>query len=126
MSDRWRRTTSVIIVATLSVIIGWDVVVSLNDQSGDTVSEVVNGWAHYSITIPIALGMVLGHWFIPLGKRTDEWPQWVFGALVVGLLTDLASWFMELLPYSSWMVAGTAVAGVLYGAIVWSLRRPDE
>lgn len=63
MSDRTK--TILILAAVTAVLIGWDVYVWQSPGSGDTISEVVLGWAKKTVVLPFAFGFLMGHLFWP-------------------------------------------------------------
>lgn len=65
MSKRTRKATVWIIIGTVVALILWDIFVAVEPEDGDTISEVVLGWARRSPAIPFAVGFLCGHLFWP-------------------------------------------------------------
>lgn len=63
-----KRITKVVMIATAALIILWDIYVAVEPTPGDTISEVLLGWAMQHPIIPFAIGVVCGHLFWPQGK----------------------------------------------------------
>lgn len=62
---RWpKKVTISILIAAALLLIGWDVYVAANKDSGDTISEVLL-WVSKHPVLPFALGVVMGHLFWP-------------------------------------------------------------
>jgi len=64
MSRAAKITLGVIIVCT-SVLIGWDIVVATNDESGDTISELMLAASYRYPGLGLAWGGLAGHLFWP-------------------------------------------------------------
>ena len=65
-----RQVTILLLVLGVAVWIGWDIVAAMNATAGDTISEVMLGWAKHSPIVPFTLGVVVGHLFWPQ-RRVD-------------------------------------------------------
>lgn len=63
MTDR-TKTILILAGATLGLV-AWDVYVWLSPGGGDTISEVVLGWAKKTVVVPFAFGVLMGHLFWP-------------------------------------------------------------
>jgi uncharacterized membrane protein len=57
--------TQFVLLACIVLLIGWDIVVAVNKIPGDTISEIVLGYARSSPIIPFAFGVLMGHLFWP-------------------------------------------------------------
>jgi hypothetical protein len=64
----WRKITGITMLVVTVGLIGWDLIVAFNGIDGDTISEIMKNYAHDYPIIPLAWGVVLGHWFWPLGS----------------------------------------------------------
>ena len=60
-----RTITISILAAVTLLLIAWDIYVATNKQKGDTISEVVLGFARRHPVIPFALGVLMGHLLWP-------------------------------------------------------------
>lgn len=63
MAEGKRKLTAYIFLAFLFGLIAWDIVVAVNDASGDTISEIVLSWAGRFCVVPFAAGGLMGHIF---------------------------------------------------------------
>lgn len=63
-----RRITTVLLLVTIAVLVGWDIYVAANEHSGDTISEIVLAVSLKRPAIPFAVGFVCGHLFWPQSK----------------------------------------------------------
>lgn len=68
MSKRTRSATKLVIVVTIALLIAWDIFVAAEPQDGDTISELVLGFALKHPVIPFAFGVLMGHFFWPQEK----------------------------------------------------------
>lgn len=57
----WRRITAIVIVAAVALLIGYDVLVAVTPEPGDTISEVLRDAMHAHPVIAFALGVLCGH-----------------------------------------------------------------
>jgi uncharacterized membrane protein len=55
--------TTIIMVATVVGLIGWDIYVAATPIRGDTISEIIRQAAYKHPMIPFTLGVLIGHWF---------------------------------------------------------------
>lgn len=58
-----RKVTISILLTITALLIGWDIYVALTPESGDTISEVVLGYAKQYTVVPFAFGVLCGHFF---------------------------------------------------------------
>jgi hypothetical protein len=65
MASRTRTATVWILIAITIVLIVWDIWVAVEPTDGDTISEVVLGWARRTPALPFAVGFLCGHLFWP-------------------------------------------------------------
>lgn len=66
MTDRTK--TILVLAVTVAALIGWDIYVWQSPGGGDTISEVVLGWAKKTVVLPFAFGVLMGHLFWPQRK----------------------------------------------------------
>lgn len=64
-----RRWTIAILIAVAALLIAWDVWIYVQPPGGDTISEIVHGWARKYTSVPFAFGVLMGHFFFPLYVR---------------------------------------------------------
>ena len=62
-----KKVTITILLVTAAILIGWDIYVAANKDSGDTISEIML-WVSSRPVIPFAFGVVMGHLFWPQYK----------------------------------------------------------
>lgn len=60
------RTTQVIVLATAALVV-YDIYAAATPEPGDTLSEVIARAAKKRSIIAVAAGVLIGHWFWPLG-----------------------------------------------------------
>ena len=61
MTTRW-WTITVLLSASAALIL-WDIYVAATPPGGDTISEIMLGWARKHPIVPFALGVLMGHLF---------------------------------------------------------------
>lgn len=64
-----KTTTIVVLAVTAAVLVGWDVYVATNDEPGDTISELVYAWSTDHLLVPVAFGVLVGHFFWPQRRK---------------------------------------------------------
>lgn len=85
------RTITIVLICVATVgLIAWDIVPALAEGSGDTISEVMLGWAWHHPWIPAASGVLCGHLFWPLRAKLDYLNRTAGGMLVYGVVFLLA------------------------------------
>ena len=120
--SRTGKITVAVIAAVLAVLIGWDIYVAVNDVGGDTISEIVLNTSYSHPSIPLALGIIVGHLVWPRERPLfwrKPWTALLAGAVAVVLFV-LESWF-------SWRIVPLAplLPGILLGHWLWPQRRPS-
>ena len=105
-----RRITIGLLGVALTSLVGWDIYVAANDVSGDTISEIVSAAAREFWTIPVAIGVVCGHWLWPLAKPRSTWVKVLTLSVLAGVTVgaDLAGHptVLPLLPFALGVVVG--------------------
>lgn len=67
----WPKWVTIgILIAVAVVLIGWDIYVAINDERGDTISEILL-WVGEHPILPFAFGVLMGHLFWPQYKRRE-------------------------------------------------------
>ena len=61
--SKTKRITVAVLVLSVALLIGWDLVVICNETPGDTISEMLYSAARRWPIIPLCVGMILGHIF---------------------------------------------------------------
>ena len=109
--------TSVIIAVVSILIIVFDIWLATNDTPGDTISDVVLGWAYKVSIVPYLAGMLMGHLFIPR-KNTISMKHITRISILGGiglstLLLMFISWYHPSIPL---------IVGIATGAIFWAQK----
>ena len=61
-----------ILVAAALALVAYDICAAATPEEGDTISEVIAGAARKRPVIALGLGVILGHWFWPLGCSIEN------------------------------------------------------
>ena len=90
----WRIGSLIATAVGLAVIIGWDLIVANNPWRADTVSEITLWAALRSLTVPGALGYVMGHLTWPAAARRPVWLVLAAGGALLATLValDVLTW----------------------------------
>jgi hypothetical protein len=67
--NKW-ITIGILVVVT-ALLIGWDIWVAVNNEEGDTISEILL-WVGEHPVLPFAFGVLMGHLFWPQRKEKKE------------------------------------------------------
>ena len=72
-----RKITIAILITVTLALIGWDIYVYVEpfEGSGDTISEVIADYDRRFPIIRFAFGVLIGHWFWPMGRGVDDKPE---------------------------------------------------
>lgn len=112
-----KRVTVGLLIAVIAALIGWDIYVASNGVRGDTISEITLAFSRKVITLPLALGVVVGHLLWPTTKPR---PGWMSASIlvavgVIGIVVDVVghSQVMPALPFA---------IGALIGHFGWGQR----
>ncbi len=62
----WRWWVIIALVIALVGLLAVEAVALGNREKGDTISEIVQGWAFRYPLLPLIVGILLGHFFWPL------------------------------------------------------------
>jgi hypothetical protein len=46
-----------------AALIGWDIWLAVDDKPGNTISEIIRRYSRKYLFIPVAIGVLIGHWF---------------------------------------------------------------
>lgn len=120
------------IVALLSIVAGlifYDICLAANKVSGDTISEITAHYAKRSLFLPIALGILIGHFLWPSSWVVSGWitlsSLLVLGGTALGL--DLYEVFrggiydytMRTIPFLRQFPILIFTIGVFIGRLIW-------
>ena len=113
-----KKITIILMLASTILLIGWDIAVVLNDERGDTISEIIFNLARSHFTIPFLLGMIMGHWFWPrdfpvFGMSRNS--AFLYLALPIAVVASLVDVFVNV----SWVVPIMPVLGYILGHLTW-------
>lgn len=59
------RITKILILATIAILVIWDLIAWASPVQCNTISCVILGWARLHPTITFAAGVLIGHLFFP-------------------------------------------------------------
>ena len=115
----WTRKISMgLILATVVVLGVWAIIVASNDTLDDEISVVLLEWASVWKTVPLALGVFMGHWLWPVKKVIlGPWRYALLLAVVLlSVLSDIFISYFTIFPLYPFMI------GVLAGHWLWPQR----
>jgi hypothetical protein len=116
----FKLVTKILIACTAATLIVYDIFVAVEDTPGDTISEVMLGWAYKLPLLPYAFGVLCGHLFWPT-KRIPEYRIYeVVGLATSGLLLLVLS-LVGIYP-TTITPALPMVVGVFAGHFLWSQK----
>lgn len=111
--------TSIVIIVVSILVIIFDIYLATNKHAGDTISDVLLGWAYKVSIVPYLAGILMGHLFIPR-KKTIKMKHITRISILGGvglstLILMIASWYHPSIPL---------IIGIAAGAIFWA-QKPD-
>lgn len=116
----------------MSTVTGWVIVIvtvlmsaytlamSVNARAGDTISETIRLWAASHPFVPWALGSLCGHWLAP-AVESPAWGLFVLAAVGAGMQ---AGSMARPVDVPQWAALCVFAAGIVAGALLWSLPAP--
>jgi hypothetical protein len=116
-----KRITQAIILGTVVAWIGWDIYAASNGVDGDTESEVIRLFANRHPFLPLAMGVLMSHFFWNVRASSFRLPRIAtfVGLPVVGIagavldFAGLLPWVHPLAPF---------VIGIFLGRLLWPQR----
>lgn len=60
-----RMISGIIILSTFIIWIVWDVYAFIHGGEAATLSVIITDFSYYSPALPLIIGMLIDHWFIP-------------------------------------------------------------
>jgi hypothetical protein len=112
-----RKVTAALLVSAAALLIIWDVYVAVTPTPGDTISEIVLDFGRRYATLPLALGVVMGHVTWPVRSPLAGWTK---GIVLAGL--GIASLIFDLHGHTSIVPVVPFAFGVVVGHFVWGQR----
>lgn len=116
---KWVAVTQKFILVMVGVIIVFDLFLALNDERGDTISEVMKEWAYRRFfVVTWAWGVLAGHLFLthPAPVIAPPWNIWLLLGLTVVLL-GVGFGYRGIVGVQVQLVL--LVAGVIAGRLLW-------
>lgn len=115
-----RRLTQILVVTTLAVLIGYNIVIHFEPTPNDSISAVMWTWVTNHPVVPAAMGVLMGHWVWP---PRDRIPAYGPAALAVwGVIVAAADWFGWLPQIPALL---SLAIGLLLGAWLWGPTHRD-
>ena len=111
----------IIVIAGMLIL---EVILSLNDIEGDTISAIIRSWAYSrNFFITLAWGMVTGHLF--LGSKSPLIADNTLSVVVVAFLACAAVIIgckLKLVKINKVIQLSLFVAGTIIGHFIWSMN----
>lgn len=128
MAERGRKITEALVWSTFAVWIAWDIyaVVQWGDQA--TESVVIGDYAERMSLLPLAFGVLCGHffWRVPQDKVLWEYRHAVLIAVagVFGIFDLIVNLGLNA-AYPTWVVAVLPGLGFVLGHFFWPIHRKN-
>lgn len=110
--------TLVLLAMMTCILIFWDIIVAVNDVDGDTISEIFHFTAMKYSLLPMAWGVLGGHFFAPKKEKVYRYMR-LFGLLLVTLSTiayDIAQFRGHIGPMNPMAVF---MVSIFIGSVLW-------
>lgn len=110
-----KKITQIVMAVSILVWIVWDIVVATNRTPGDTESEIIRGFASQHLTVPWAVGVLMGHFFWNVKQGVPRWRTLVVMPLITLAIVAVDVWgnLPYVLPVIPFLV------GVGAGRLLW-------
>lgn len=116
-----KRVTGGVIVISIVLLVGYDIVIAIENSPGDTLSEILRDWAWKHPSLAFGFGGLMGHWFGNFDQlvkfRAKFEYSWVLLALIA--LGWAAADFFNVFHVHP-MIA--LLAGIPAGATLWAQK----
>jgi len=118
--SKYRKVQLAILIGAL-IVIAIDIALVIADFP--TISKVVAKWAYYNSTVPLFLGVLMGHFFFNWKPPWKKVTQWI---AMVGLVTygSLDAW-TDIPLLDGLMPAFVLILGIMAGMLLWP-QSPKE
>lgn len=123
-----RKVTEALVWSTFAIWIAWDIVAVTTWGGQATESAVIGDTAEKMILLPLAFGVLCGHffWKVPAGTKFWKYRHWViFGAATLAVISDSIMNCMVKGAYPIEVVAMFPVIGFFLGHFFWAQRRKN-
>lgn len=112
-----KRVTVALLIAATAALIGWDIYVASNGVRGDTISEIILATSRQIWTLPLALGIVVGHLMWPTTTPRSGWASAsiLMAVGAIGIMLDV-------IGHPQVMPAVPFAIGALIGHFGWGQR----
>lgn len=110
-----RRLTQILVLVTLVILIVYDIVIRIEPTPDDTISEVMWTWVTQHPTVPVVLGVILGHWVWPPRKTGTAFGPAVLAVwgviLAIADIVGVVPAIQPIIPF----IGGLVLGGWLWG-----------
>lgn len=108
-------TVVIVLVSTVGLIV-YDIIPAISRPLGDTISEVLRDWSYRYWVIPLAFGVLNGHWFGPAVQPVQHGFWFLIG---FGILSLIMGYFnIGHFDPSNWWIL--VFLGFIMGATFWA------
>ena len=123
----WRKVTKILLVVVASVLILYDFIPFMDQERGDTISEVILFYAMRSFTLPVVFGVLCGHFFWAWEGHYPK-PKILVSGLAFVVLLDVLSHVFDigLLRFAQTYPILWFVPGIPLGHFFWPQQREDK
>lgn len=120
-----KRITAGVIIVSIVVLVGYDIIIIIESSPGDTISEILRDWAWKHPSVAFCLGVLCGHWFGNFDQLVEFRAKHEYSWALLGLMgvAWAASDFFNLFhvhPFIAMLV------GIPAGAVLWALEPREE
>ena len=123
-----RKITKIILIVVAVGLSVYDIVPYMNPQRGDTISEVIMFYGTRCLTLPLALGVLMGHFFVPVKDNAKQCPYILINLALIGILSDITINMVNNMRYLVIIYSYPIIwllIGIPIGAMFWQQKRED-
>jgi hypothetical protein len=130
MEMNYRLITKIFLAVTAVLVIVFDIIVYAKGGGIATISDVVMMWAKKISFLPLAYGVLTGHFFLP--TKTGSTPKTFLIAFLIVLFIGTAGTVYHLIPFKdahldiAFSPICMVVCGAIIGSILWPMNDREE
>jgi len=117
-----RKITKIILIVVALGLIVWDIVPFMNPERGDTISEVIMFYGLRCLTLPLVIGVLMGHFFVPVKEKAIQKPFILVTLAVISLIGDVILHVTNNEHIYMYPIIWVLI-GIPIGAMFWQQRR---
>jgi len=123
----WRKITKILLVVVAVTLIVYDFFPFFNPDRGDTISEVILYYSLHLFSLPLAFGVLCGHFFFPRdGVKPKPYVTLPIAAMSITIDVLTHTYNVEILEKAQTYPFIWFLVGIPVGALFWTQSKEDK